>query len=231
MLPPDRKGLQLPHGSLVRRTGENQPPFAGPTPAVGTTPASPGDITVALVVDRKPTVTFKVVPGAPSTTATNPPEVQVADPVLGQLRFGVGLPAAGRIDASYFIGSWDVRSERFAGDLRVDAFARDVATVDGLSRRLEASLSPDRVRQIAGLNKLTATSWGPLVKGQLGAGRLLGPDTRRRSLTYHFDYEREEPVVVSAGGPIQRVRVQSTLSVGPQGATNQFDVITREGSR
>lgn len=201
LLAPPRKVLQLPHGGIVPGDGTREPRFVG----------------VVLTDAAGKKKTFKVV-----NTAPRPGEVR-PDQVTGQLTFGSPLPAKGKIDASYYVGTWEVRSERFAGDLRLDAFAGDASAADSLSRRLEASLAPERSRRIAGLRTLAPTAWGPL--GQVAA------ETLRRSLIYRFEYEREEPVVVTSGGPIERVQVTATSSVGETDDIDKFDVTTREGSR
>lgn len=197
LLSADRKVVQLPHGAIVRRDGTQQSPFDG------------HDLTVVRKGDGGPK-SYTVVAAAPRATQVRPTAV------TGQLVFGRALPAKGSMEVSYFVGTWEVRFEHFAGELHVDAFALVADEADALSRRVEAALAPDRSRRIAGLRRLAPTGWGPL--------SLSGTGTVRRSLAYRFDYEREEPVVVTAGGPLQRVRVTSTLSVGGTESSDQFDV-------
>lgn len=197
--------VQLPHGAIVDTDGEQALPF------------EPKDLTVTRTIPDLPTVTYVVVDKPP---AKDRPELR-ADPVTGRLTFGAALTAPGKIEARYFVGAWEVRSERFAGDLRIDAFAGDAAATEQLSRRIELALGRDRLAAIAGLRRLSQTGWGPL-------GPAVGlPSARCRSLAYRFEYEREEPVVLQSGGPIGRVTVRSSAA----GAGETFDVTTREGSR
>jgi hypothetical protein len=202
---PERPILQLPHGAIVRHDGTQQLPFTGQ------------DLTVAVGGRNPPRLTVVGAPPGPNDVRP--------DPITGQLHFGAALPAKGALVVTYFVGSWSVRSERLAGDLQIDVFARDAAGADALSRGCEASLAPDRSRRIAGLRSLAATGWGTL--GALDAL------SRRRSLTYRFDYEHEEPVVLSGGGPIRRLHVTSSLGPvhGPPDQTDQFDVTRRESSK
>jgi len=202
LLSGQRKILQLPYGAIVREDGTQQTPFR------------PTDLTVALRAPAGPKA-FKVVGSAPKPGQVRP------TPATGELVFGSALPAKGTLDVSYFVGMWEVRSEHYAGELRVDAFADAAQDADALSRRVEAALAPDRTRRIAGLRLLAPTACGTLAQTAGGA--------RRRSLTYRFDYEREEPVVVTGGGPIKRAHVTSTLSVDPTGSTEEFDATRKEG--
>ena len=202
LLTGQRKVLQLPYGAIVRRDGTQQAPFG------------PLDLTVAIRA-TPPSKPFRVVDAAPKAGQVRP------TPTTGELVFGAALPVKGILDVSYFVGMWEVRSEHFAGELRVDAFAGAAQDADALSRRVEAALAPDRARRITGLRLLVPTACGTLAQTASGA--------RRRSLTYRFDYEREEPVVVTAGGPITRAHVTSALSADPAGSTEQFDATRKEG--
>ncbi len=201
LLTDGRKSLQLPHGGIVRKDATQEMPFTAL------------DLTVAVAGRTPPS--FTVVKAAPGANDVLP------DPITGRLRFGAALPTKGKLVATYFVGRWSVRTERLAGDLRVDVFARDSAAADALSRRCEASLAPDRARRMAGLRSLVPTAWGTLG----GFGAL----AQRRSLAYRFEYEHEDPVVLTSGGPIQRLHVTSSL--GPQDSIDQFDVIRRESSK
>lgn len=191
--------LQLPHGAIVGSDGTQEMPFDAADLTVTIAGKSPG---------------FTVVKGPPGANDVLP------DPVTGQLHFGATLPTKGKLVATYFVGSWSVRAERLAGDLKLDVFAKDVAAADALSRRCETSLASDRSRRIAGLRQLAPAAWGTLAASGL---------SQRRSLTYRFDYEHEEPVVVTSGGPIRRLHV--TASTGAKDKPDQFDVIRRESSR
>jgi hypothetical protein len=192
-----RTRLQLPHGTIVRADGTSQMPFAKADLAVSLTPSG-GSKQTYTVISRAPTLATEVQP----------------EPLSGTLRFGTALPTSGRVDATYWIGTWELRAQRFSGELRIDAFASDGPATDELSRRLEASLAPDRSRRIQGLHSLVPTAWGPVSR--------FDPSSLRRSLTYRFEYEREDPVIPTSGGPIGRVSV--TASTDAAGSTTRFDV-------
>ncbi|TML91495.1 MAG: hypothetical protein E6G08_00335 [Actinobacteria bacterium] len=194
LLSNDRKTLTLLHGPLVAADGTN-------------TTFGSADLhaTVGATV-------FSVVEGTPGAGEVQP------DPDLGVLRFGAALPATGTLTASYFVGEWEVRTERYQGTLLVETFAADTGAVDTLSRAVEAALLEPAGNGPLGLNEIEPTSWLPI--DAAGPNRA---SARGRALAFTFDYELVEPHVGAGGGLISTVSVDSTFGA------EHFDV-QREGS-
>ncbi len=194
LLSTDRRVVTLAHGPLVRADGTQTQPFA---------------LTDIRVV-RTGTV-LRPVAGPPLGG-----QVQVL-PEIGQLRFPARLAATGVLELGYFVGQWEVRSARYGGTLRVEAFAPDAAGVEALSRQLETALG-NAAGRVAGLAQLSPTAWSAVLPAAGGPG-----SGRGRALSYSFDYELVEPRLGTGGGLVSTISVQSTF--GPEA----FDV-TREGS-
>jgi hypothetical protein len=194
LLSNDRLTLTLPHGPLVAADGT-------------TTTFGAGDLHVTLGA-----TTFNVV-----TTAPGPGDVQ-PNPDLGTLRFGAALPATGTLTARYFVGEWEVRTDRYQGVLVVEAFAADAAGVDTLSRAVETALLEPTGAPPAGLNQIEPTSWHAI--DEAGTTRA---QSRGRALGFTFDYELIRPQLGAGGGLISTVSVSSTFGA------EHFDV-QREGS-
>jgi hypothetical protein len=194
LLSSDRKTLTLPHGPLVAADGT-------------TTAFAASDLQVT-----RGATTFAVVAGAPG-----PGDVQ-PDPDLGVLRFGTALPATGTLTAAYFVGEWEVRTERYQGVLLVETFAANAVGVDTLSRAVETALLAPAGAPLAGLNRIEPKSWQAIE--ETGTNRA---KARGRALGFAFDYELVEPHVGSGGGLISTVSVNSTFGA------EHFDV-QREGS-
>lgn len=189
----DRLTLTLPHGPLVA--------------ADGTTTFGAGDPHVTVGA-----TTFNVVSGAPGAGDVQP------DPDLGVLHFGAALPATGTLTAVYFVGEWEVRTERYQGVLLVEAFATDADGVDALSRSIETALLDPSGASVAGLNQIDPTSWQAIAEAGVDRGHARG-----RALGFAFDYELVEPQIGAGGGLISTVSVNSTFGA------EHFDV-QREGS-
>jgi hypothetical protein len=194
LLSNDRKTLSLPHGPLVAADGT-------------TTAFGSSDLQAHVGA-----TTFTVVGDAPAAGEVQP------DPDLGVLRFGSPLPAAGTLDVSYFVGEWEVRVERYQGDLLVETFAGDAAGVENLSRAVEAALLDQTGPPLPGLNRIEQTSWQPVAE----AGTTHAA-ARGRALGFAFDYELVQPHLGGGGGVISTVNVSSTFGA------EHFDV-QREGS-
>jgi hypothetical protein len=189
LLSNDRLTLNLPHGPLVAADGT-------------ATTFGAGDVQVTLGA-----TTFTVVDAAPGAGDVRP------DPDLGVLHFGTALPATGTLIVAYFVGEWEVRTERYQGTLLVETFVSDDAGADTLSRAVEAALLQPTGGGPAGLNEIQPTSW--LAIDAAGANR---PTARRRALAFTFDYELVEPLIGGGGGLISTVSVNSTFG------TEHFDV-------
>ena len=187
----DRRTITLPHGPVVRANGLDTLPFTA------------ADITVE--VDDTP---WTLVSGTPSGQQFN------IDPQVGQVRTGAALPAAGQLDVSYHAGRWEVQTFRTQGELTAEIFAGTTALVDEISNdMLDALRLPGALPT---LGKLIATGLGPIDR--------LGPEranSRSRKVTFHFDYELEEPVVRTGGGIITRILVDAVAD----GQIERFEVI------
>jgi len=194
LLSTDRLTLTLPHGPLVAADGT-------------TTTFGSADLHVTVGA-----TTFTVVDAAPGAGDVRP------DPDLGTLEFGAALPATGTLAASYFVGEWEVRTERYQGLLLVETFAADAAGVDTLSRAIETALLEPAGAPPQGLNQIEPTSWQAVEEA--GTNRA---SARSRALGFSFDYELVEPHLAAGGGLISTVSVNSTFGA------EHFDV-QREGS-
>ena len=194
LLSNDRLTLILPHGPLVAADGQATT-FGG------------GDLHVTVGA-----TTFAVVDNAPGAGDVRP------DPDLGVLQFGAALPAGGTLTANYFVGEWEIRTERYQGTLVIETFATDDDGVDTLSRAVEAALLEPVGSGPVGLNEIEPTSWSPI--DAAGPNR---PTGRGRALAFTFDYELVEPHLGGGGGLITTVSVDSTFGA------EHFDV-QREGS-
>src|SRR5262249_16436323 len=130
LLSNDRLTLTLPHGPLVAADG---------------TTTTFGTADLHVTVDA---TTFAVVDTAPGAGRGEP------DPDLGVLHFGAPLPATGTLNVSYFIGEWEVRTERYQGTVLVEVFATDDAGADSLSRAVEIALLEPTGGGPTGLNEI-----------------------------------------------------------------------------
>lgn len=195
--------LALPHGPLVAADGQ-------------TTTFGAADLKVTVQNGGPPT-SFAVVAGAPAADQVRP------DPDLGTLRFGTALPGSGTLTVDYFVGEWEVRTERYQGALRVEAFATDAAGVEALAEAVEAALLAP-AQPMPGLNRVDPTSWE--ATEEAGANRA---HARGRALGFAFDYELVEPLIGGGGGLISTVHVKSTVPALPPQEVEEFDV-QREGS-
>jgi hypothetical protein len=194
LLSNDRLTLSLPHGPLVAADGTTTT-FAG------------GDVQVTVGA-----TTFTVVNAAPAAGQVQP------DPDLGVLHFGAALPATGTLTAVYFVGEWEVRTERYQGALLVETFAEDADAVDALSRSVETALLDPAGTPLAGLNQIDPTSWQAIDEAGITRAHARG-----RALSFAFDYELVQPHLGAGGGLISTVSVSSTFGA------EHFDV-QREGS-
>jgi len=190
LLSPDRRVVHLPHGSVVRADGIGDHPF-------GT-----GD----LLVRVGPT-TFPPVAGVPSAA-----QVQL-DAQAGILQFLNVLPAAGTLELGYFIGAWEVRTERHQGEVEVEVFAASGAVAADLSAAVDAVLTRDPIPVATGLRRVEPLGLGPITVAPAVLG--LAATSRSRVLRYRFSFERIDPVIQTSGGPIVRVDVAGTTAATP----------------
>ena len=179
LLSPDRRTLQLPHGSVVRRSGDDSPPFTG------------DDLLVRLGA-----TTFAPVHAAPAAGQVS------LDIASGALTFPSPLPVAGTINLGYFVGAWEVRVERFAATARLDVSTDSQAALETLVPQIEQALTPQRITAARGIRRIEqlALSAAAQIAG-------LPPTARRLQLTYQIDFESVEPVIPTNGGPIRRIDV------------------------
>jgi hypothetical protein len=183
LLSSDRRTLQLPHGAVVRASGDDTPPY-------GT-----GDLLVRL--------------GATTFTPVHQPpgagEVQLDIP-SGALAFASPLPTSGSLELGYFVGLWELHVERFAATVHLDVAGADADAAETLSTAVEAALTPEGGVQQAGFRRLEP-------RALAAAAPIPGIDGAHRSrrLTYAAEFELIEPVIPSSGGPIRAVDVDSEL--------------------
>jgi hypothetical protein len=196
LLPGDRRTLQLPHGAVVRASGDDTPPYA----------------TADLLV-RLGETTFAPVHEAPTAT-----QVQLDIP-SGALTFANPLPATGTLELGYFVGTWDVRVERFKATVHLDMAATTAAALETLSEAVETALAPERAgaRGFRTIEPRALSSAAP-IPGIAGAHR-------SQRLTYAVEFESIEPVIPSSGGPIQVVDVDSVFDpIVLEPETESFEV-------
>lgn len=184
-----RRQLILPHGGQVRADG-----------TVGALGAA--DLVVTLGA-----TTFAVVPGAPAAG-----EVR-ADAATGVLDFGAPLPASGRLEARYFLGTWERRAERIAGRLRVEgcaASAADAATL--VASAIGHLLAPAARSAIRLLPSMTLASLSAVVHRPAPQGA--APVTVahfRRHATFAFEFQHLIDQPESSGGVIRRIPITTRL--------------------
>jgi hypothetical protein len=197
LLSPDRRTLQLPHGAVVRASGDDTPPYAA------------GDLLVRL----GPT-TFAPVHQAPTAT-----QVQLDIP-SGALTFADPLPISGTLQLGYFVGLWELHVERFAATVHLDVAATDADAAETLSTAVESALTPERGVQQAGFRRLE-----PRALSAMAPIPGIGGALRSRRLTYAAEFELIEPIIPSSGGPIRTVDVDSELDpIVVPSVTESFEV-------
>lgn len=180
LLSADRRTLTLPHGGLKRADG-------------GSGTLGPADLSVRI----GPRV-FSVVDAAPVGDQVR------ASADVGQLQFGVALPAVGLLQASYVLGQWERRVTPIAGSLRIDLYGADGAAALGLSQAVLQALAAaiGNNTPVRGLRKLALAQIGPVVGTDAAHA-----SARRRSAWLSFEYEHEINRPDSSGGVIQRVDI------------------------
>lgn len=179
LLSPDRRTMQLPHGSVVRASGDDTPPFTA----------------TDLLVRVGPT-TF-----APVHTSPSAGQVQL-EIQSGALTFADPLPAGGVIELGYFVGMWEVRVERFSSTARLSVATASQSELDALVPRIERALDPRVLPADRGIRRIE-----PMALGSAEQVTGLPPAARRQDLTYQIDFELVEPVIPTSGGPIRRIDV------------------------
>jgi hypothetical protein len=175
----DRRTLQLPHGSVVRASGDDTAPFAA------------SDLRV-----RVGATSFAPVHGTPTASQAS------LDIASGALTFRNPLPPTGTIELGYFVGTWEVHVERFAATAHLEIAAASQATLDQLVIDVEHALTVPRIEPAIGIRRIepVALSSATSISG-------LPPAARRQRLSYQIDFERVEPIVPTSGGPIRRIDV------------------------
>jgi len=201
LLSGDRRVLHLPHGSVVRADGTGAHPFGL------------GDLLV-----RRGATTFTPVAGVPTATQVG------LDPDAGVLRFLDPLPAAGTLELGFFVGAWEVRTERHQGEVAVEVFAASPATAGDLSAAVDVVLTGDSIPVATGLRRVEPLAVGPVTVPLAGLGLPAG--ARTRVLRYRFSFERIDPVVQTSGGPIRRIEVDSTIDATPNPPVTEAFTVT-----
>jgi hypothetical protein len=179
LLSADRRTLQLPHGSVVRADGLADFPF------------SVADLSVRLGPQ-----TFTPVAGPPASAT----DVQL-DPAAGTAVFRDPLPATGALLLGYFVGAWEVRSERFKAGLSLEVFGSTAAAVQTLSDQVEQALEPHRIPPEIGIRSLEPVALGPIGPRAVSGGAV------GRRIDYAVDFEHIEPLILTGGGPITSIHV------------------------
>jgi hypothetical protein len=177
LLSADGRTLQLPHGAVVRESGDDLAPFA----------------TTDLLV-RLGATTFAPVHATPAAG-----QVQLDIP-SGALTFASPLPSTGTLELGYFVALWEVRVERFTANVLIDIAHNDVDDQFILIEASEAALRADQWPASEGVRSIEPVALSPSVPI---AG--LPAANRTCRLTYHADVEVVEPVIPSSGGPIRRI--------------------------
>ena len=186
-----RRAVTLPHGGLVRADGDE-----------AVTPLTGADVTVLL--NDAP---LTVVPGVPAAGQVN------VDPIAGLLVTGSALPPAGTLDISYFLGQWERRVERIAGELRLDACAATGAVAADLgAQSVERLLAPEAPREIVQLSSIELVALGSveqrLATPPPGGG---GVTHFRRTAQFAFEFQHLIDRVESSGGVIRTIPVTTRL--------------------
>lgn len=209
--------LQVPHGGLVHADGKPPPP-----------PLDGDDL--QLEVDGVPLVYKAAGPLAANEFRFDQIaafDLGYGEPeAAGVVRFGAPL-AGTTITARYFVGSYELSSTRYRGQLAVDVIAASAAAVDTLSDAVAAALRPGVSATLGTAYALTPTSWGPIGLPDATLG-----NARRRTITFRFDLELEEVRLPTGGGTISRVEVQTFLKTHepppPLPKDKDFSVSARE---
>jgi hypothetical protein len=181
LLSDDRRSLSLPHGGLVRADGS-------------TGIASAADIQASLPDQNF--VLKNAAPGAGEFTA---------DLLGGLLTFGAALPAAGVLTVHYFIGQWERRVLRMAGQLRADVLAADSAAAQALSEAVLEALDA-AASSVAGLASIAPK--------QIGSVQATPPGSiaaRQRVLYFDFQFDLEINQPDTSGGIIRQIPVNALL--------------------
>jgi hypothetical protein len=197
LLSADRLTLQLPHGAVVRASGDDSPPY-------GT-----GDLLVRLGA-----TTFTPVHAPPAAG-----EVQLDIP-SGALTFASPLPATGTLELGYFVGVWDVTVDRFKATLDLDMAAATAAELETLSAAVELALAPGKALSARGFRSIEPRALSAAVPIPAVPG-----SQRTQRLTYAVEFESIEPVIPTSGGPIRVVDVDSTFDpIVIASVTESFEV-------
>ncbi len=203
--------LDLPGASVTLLSADRRTlllPVGGLVRADGTTtpPWSAQDISVSVA-------------GAPvlSVVMTAPGAGEVQLVPAGRLVFPAPLPATGKVIVSYYVGIWALQLVRYQALLEVEVLAADPAAVDQLSRQLDLALGGPPAQLLT----VTPVAWGPIAPpdGQRA-------DARSRVLSYRIDYERIDPVLPPASGPIVQIDATFTPPLSdaltvPEGSPNE----------
>lgn len=182
LLDAPRTGLTLPHGGLIRADGLDGA-------------LSPSDITITVA-------------GTPRDLVANSPGATefTIDPQVGQVSFGVALPAAGALVATYRLGIWERSTTLIRGVLDVACWDTGAAQLASVSDQVVRAIL-GAVDTLPGLQKLTLLSLGPI-----GDFQVVDPFARARPAQFRFEYEHVVDVPISSGGIIARVAITAELT-------------------
>ncbi len=191
----DRLHLTLPHGGLVHADGS-------------TGALSDSDLTVTVAGAGQAVVADALSAGQVSV-----------DHLTGQLTFGAPLPAAGIVEASYFLGSWEQTVVRLQGVLRVDICSGAINDVRQLTAQVRDALLDDAAAsEIQRLLKVDVAGMGTI-----GPDSTIGGSARRRPVRFSFTFDEEIDMPESSGGIIQRVPVVTNLTASEVDSTGAIN--------
>lgn len=186
LLSEDRMNLQIPHHPLVDNDGSS-PEYL-----------QQSDVSVTVdAVDL-------------AVTQTEPESGQCRlSGTTGVMELGTPLGVSGELIVFYRIGQWETQITRCSGLLQVDVFGQDTTATESLSNEVAALLSQNLQEIMNGLTRLSPVTWGAIEKPAVPKG-----NTMRRTLCYSFNFDHEQSVLGTGGGPIRVIDVSSEM--GPE---------------
>lgn len=198
LLSADRRSLQLPHGGIVHADGTTDGPILA------------ADLSVRLG-----TTTMTIVAASPTANHI------AVNAERGVVTFGSALPATGRLELGYFIGTWEERVERYRGVLSATVAAATAADTARLGDEVVAALAAP-LPVASGLRTIDPVAIGPVAS--VGGP---GSTGRRRPLTFKFEAELIFPLIRTSGGEISEIDAAVDMDGSMPPSTERFIVRKR----